>query len=214
MKLLKKSIITVVLFFVFSFPGNAQGNFNKWVVGLNGPLVVFQKNTLGEKYNVQFPKINISRYISNGLIIDVSGSFNVFGVKDALLSNSFTYNSFDGHVRYDFNLSNNNFVPYVLMGLSFIDLNYRNSNRNTSSNSINFGVGGTFWVLEHVGFNSQLTYKNKYRKDSIIPSHLHFTVGLVYSFRPRIVHISLWKRRKPRRRNKNRKYFAIPQTHH
>ena len=104
MKLLKKSIITVVLFFVFSFPGNAQGNFNKWVVGLNGPLVVFQKNTLGEKYNVQFPKINISRYISNGLIIDVSGSFNVFGVKDALLSNSFTYNSFDGHVRYDFNL--------------------------------------------------------------------------------------------------------------
>jgi len=207
MKLLKKSIITLVLFFVFSFPGNAQGNFNKWVIGLNGSVVIFENSSPSEVFNSQFPKINISKYISNGFSLDGSATLNILGGKDALLGNKIIYNSLDAHVRYDFGLSNNNFVPYTAIGTSYILLQYP---KKISFTSVNISGGGTFWVSEHWGFNAQLTYKYILKKHINMVNHLHFTTGLVYSFCPRIVFLSLWKRRNPRRLIKNRLYYAVP----
>ena len=105
--------ISLILLLLISTYSSSQNKENKWVIGVSSSLVVFQNNSLGESYNSQLPKINLSRYLFPGFSIDGSVTLSALSEVGGLVNNQFNYNSLDGYVRYDFNLSDNNLVPYL-----------------------------------------------------------------------------------------------------
>ena len=140
----------LLLFLLVSFStySSSQNKENKWVIGASGSLVIFQNNSLGESYNSQLPKINLSRYLFSGFSLDGSVTLSGLGDVEDLFSNLFSYNSLDGYVRYDFNLSDNNLVPYIAIGASFIGAPSTKENANATS-TLNIAFGGTFWITHN-----------------------------------------------------------------
>ena len=191
---MKKILFTAVLLCSFIL-AKSQNYDNKCVIGTSGSLVIFDNNSLGESYNSQLPKINISRYLFSGFSLDGSLTLSGLGDVDGLYSNRFSYNSIDGYIRYDFNLSDNNLVPYIALGASFIGAPSTKENANATS-TLNIAFGGTFWVTHHWGLNAQYTLKFSPELYTIMVNHTQLTAGLVYSFRPRILVRRLWNRRR------------------
>lgn len=191
---MKKILFTAILLSCFVL-AKSQNYDNKWVAGISGSLVIFDNNSLGESYNSQLPKINISRYLFSGFSLDGSLTLSGLGDVDGLYSNRFSYNSIDGYIRYDFNLSDNNLVPYIALGASFIGAPSTKENANATS-TLNIAFGGTFWVTHHWGLNAQYTYKFSPELYTSMVNHTQLTAGLVYSFRPRILLRRLWNSRR------------------
>ena len=191
---MKKILFTAILLCSFIL-AKSQNYDNKWVIGTSGSLVIFDNNSLGESYNSQLPKINISRYLFSGFSLDGSLTLSGLGDVDGLYSNRFSYNSIDGYIRYDFNLSDNNLVPYIALGASFIGAPSTKENANATS-TLNIAFGGTFWVTHHWGLNAQYTFKFSPELYTSMVNHTQLTAGLVYSFRPRILVRRLWNRRR------------------
>jgi len=189
--LIKK--ISLILLLLISTYSSSQNKENKWVIGVSSSLVVFQNNSLGESYNSQLPKINLSRYLFPGFSIDGSVTLSALSEVGGLVNNQFNYNSLDGYVRYDFNLSDNNLVPYLAVGASLIGAPSTIENASTTS-TLNIAFGGTFWITHHWGLNGQYTYKVSPELSTSMVNHTQLTAGLVYSFRPRILVRRLWDR--------------------
>jgi len=195
---MKKFIVKkyIVLFLFISLEANAQNNENKWVVGVSGSLVRFSNiNRVKDWHNFQAPKINIARYLFSGLSVDAGITLNAIDIHP-FVTNEFSYNSFDGNLRYDFNLSNNNLVPYLTVGASIVGPPSTIQNSKTSG-VLNIGVGGTFWVSSHWGLNSQISYKHSPEKVLSMTANKQLTVGVVYSLKPRERVIkSFWNKRR------------------
>jgi hypothetical protein len=178
---MRKFLILIVL---ISFSTNAQNTDNKWVVGVSGSLVRFSNiNRVKDWHNFQAPKINIARYLFSGLTVDAGITLNAIDISP-FVTNKFSYNSFDGNLRYDFNLSDNHLVPYLTVGASIVGPSNTIQN-SKSSGVLNVGFGGTFWVSSHLGFNTQISYKHSPEKILSMTAHKQLTVGLVYSIKPR-----------------------------
>ena len=191
---MKKILFTAILLSCFVL-AKSQNYDNKWVIGISGSFVIFDNNSLGGSYNSQLPKINISRYLFSGFSLDGAATLSGIGDIDGLLSNNFSYNSLDGYLRYDFNLSDNNLVPFIAIGASFIGAPSTKENANATS-TLNIAFGGTFWVTHHWGLNAQMIYKISPQEFRSMVNHTQLTAGLVYSFRPRILVRRLWNRRR------------------
>ncbi len=190
---MKKILFTAILLSCFVL-AKSQNYDNKWVIGISGSFVIFDNNSLGESYNSQLPKINISRYLFSGFSLEGAATLSGIGDIDGLLSNNFSYNSLDGYLRYDFNLSDNNLVPYLAIGASFIGGPSSRPESNPTS-TFNTALGATFWLTHHWGINMQITYKVSPEEFRSMVNHTQLTGGLVYSFRPRILVRRLWNRR-------------------
>jgi hypothetical protein len=186
----------LILILLISFSTNAQNENNKWVVGVSGSLVRFSNiNRVKDWHNFQAPKINIARYLFSGLTVDAGITLNAINISP-FVTNEFSYNSFDGNLRYDFNLSNNNLVPYLTVGASIVGPPSTIQN-SKSSGVLNVGFGGTFWVSSHWGLNSQISYKHSSEKVFSMTAHKQLTVGVVYSLKARTRVIkSFWNRRR------------------
>ena len=195
--LYKKTVMKkyLVLILLISFATNAQNNENKWVVGVSGSLVRFSNvNRVKDWHNFQAPKINIARYLFSGLTVDAGVTLNAIDIYP-FVTNEFSYNSFDGNLRYDFNLSNNHLVPYLTVGASIVGPPSTIQN-SKSSGVLNVGLGGTFWVSSHWGLNTQISYKHSSEKIYSMTAHKQLTVGVVYSLKARTRVIkSFWNRR-------------------
>ena len=191
---MKKTLLTAILL-CSSILVKSQNHDNKWVAGISGSYVIFQDNSLGSRYNTQAPKINITRYLFYGFSLEGAATLSGIGDIDGLLSNNFSYNSLDGYLRYDFNLSDNNLVPFIAIGASFIGAPSTKENANATS-TLNIAFGGTFWVTHHWGLNAQYTYKFSPELYTSMVNHTQLTGGLVYSFRPRILVRRLWNKRR------------------
>ena len=195
--LYKKTVMKkyLVLILLISFATNAQNNENKWVVGVSGSLVRFSNvNRVKDWHNFQAPKINVARYLFSGLSVDAGVTLNAIDIYP-FVTNEFSYNSFDGNLRYDFNLSNNHLVPYLTVGASIVGPPSTIQN-SKSSGVLNVGLGGTFWVSSHWGLNTQISYKHSPEKVFSMTAHKQLTVGVVYSLKARTRVIkSFWNRR-------------------
>lgn len=195
---MKKFIVRkyIVFFLFISLAVNAQNNENKWVVGVSGSLVHFSNsNRVKDRDNFQAPKINIARYLFSGLTVDAGITLNAIDIHP-FVTNQFSYNSFDGNLRYDFNLSNNNLVPYLTVGASIVGAPSTIPNSKPSG-VLNVGFGGTFWVSSHWGLNTQISYKHSPEKILNMTAHKQLTVGLVYSLKSRTRVIkSFWNKRR------------------
>jgi hypothetical protein len=191
---MKKILFTAILLSCFVL-AKSQNYDNKWVIGISGSFVIFDNNSLGESYNSQLPKINISRYLFSGFSLDGAATLSGIGDIDGLLSNNFSYNSLDGYLRYDFNLSDNNLVPFIAIGASFTGAPSSRQDSNPTS-TFNTAIGGTLWVTHHWGINAQMIYKISPQEFRSMVNHTQLTGGLVYSFRPRILVRRLWNKRR------------------
>jgi hypothetical protein len=189
---MKKIFSTAILLCCFSL-AKSQNYDNKWVAGVSTSYAIFQDNSLGSRYNSQFPKINLSRYLFSGFSLDGGITLSGLGDIDNLFANTFSYNSLDGYVRYDFNLSDNNLVPYMAIGASFIGGPSSRPESNSTS-TFNSALGATFWVTHHWGINTQLIYKVSPKEFRSMVNHTQLTAGLVYSFNPRKLVRRLWDR--------------------
>ncbi|MDB4206798.1 hypothetical protein N9771_00010 [Flavobacteriaceae bacterium] len=191
---MKKTLLTAILL-CSSILAKSQNHDNKWVAGISGSYVIFQDNSLGSRYNTQAPKINITRYLFYGFSLEGAATLSGIGDIDGLLSNNFSYNSLDGYLRYDFNLSDNNLVPFIAIGASFTGAPSSRQGSNPTS-TFNTAIGGTLWVTHHWGINAQMIYKFSPQEFRSMVNHTQLTGGLVYSFRPRILVRRLWNKRR------------------
>jgi hypothetical protein len=184
-----KSLKIFLTFFFIGAQLVGQNKENKWVVGASIGVVKFASEDskfIGEQFIFQLPKLNVSRYFYSGLILDAAISFNTINEIGSLYQNDVSYLSLDGALKYDFGTSNNNLVPYVLLGSSLLKTTYK------MTPTLNIGAGATFWLNSRYGFNTQLLYKTSPESFESMRSHIYFSVGLVYSLRQRTLVPRLW----------------------
>lgn len=184
------------VFLIFLFVGFqlvAQNKENRWVVGASVGVAKFDSENakvVGDQFIFQVPKLNVSRYFFNGLTLDAGLSFNTINKVSGLFTNSIDYLSVDLGAKYDFGKSNENLVPYVIGGTSFISAN------SEMTPTLNFGGGGTFWLNSRYGVNLQLMYKSVMTTTVSMRSHTYFSVGVVYSLKLRTLVPRLWSHNK------------------
>ena len=171
---------TIVVFLFLSIPLLSQNSENKWVFGLDIASANYSNskgNILGGSFIKQSPRISLARYMFSN--ITFVGSFSTsFGAPQK-------YVTYDGLARYDFGTSQNNVVPYVLFGGSFIKA-------RALTPTVNFGAGNTLWLSNHFGFNFQFLYKFSEDKFTSQKSHIMLSFGLVYSLEARILNPRFW----------------------
>lgn len=187
-----KSVKFFLVFMGLSIQAFGQHADNKWTVS---SAVAFAKysdtdaQVVGERYTFQIPQLNVSRYLYNGVTLDVGLSIGLFKEVPGFFSNSVQYTSFDLGARYDFRNSRKNLVPYVYAGTSFISAN------SEVTPTVNIGGGAIFWLLPRFGLQPQLSYKSTLKTALSMRSHVYFSMGLVYSLKSRTLVSRLWNDR-------------------
>lgn len=187
-----KSIKFFLLFIGASIQAFCQNADNKWTVSSAVAAAKFSTTdalVVGERYTFQIPQLNVSRYLYKGVTLDLGMSLGVIKKLPGFFSNSLQYSSFDLGARYDFRKSNDNLVPYVYAGTSFIRAN------DEVTPTVNIGGGAIFWVLSRFGLQPQLLYKAASKTNENMRSHVYFSMGLVYSLKPRTMVHRLWNNR-------------------
>ena len=185
----KSPKILLVLIFI-GFQIVAQNKESRWVVGASIGVAKFASEDdsfIGAQFNFQLPKLNATRYFFNGLSLDASVAVSALKSFPGVFDNAITYLSLDTSIKYDFGTSKENLVPYFLFGASFINTS------NTMTPSLNVGGGGTFWLSSKYGINVQLLYKAVSDTNLTLRSHAYFSVGAVYSLKPRTLIPRLWQ---------------------
>ena len=188
-----KSQKVFLIFLFIGFQMVAQNKENRWVVGASVGMAKFNyvnAKIVGDQFLFQIPKLNVSRYFFNGLSLDAGLSFNTIDKISGLFNNSIDYLSIDLGAKYDFGKSNENLVPYIFGGTSFISAN------SEMTPTLNFGGGGTFWLNSRYGVNLQLLYKSVMTNTVSMRSHTYFSVGVVYSLKLRTLVPRLWSHNK------------------
>lgn len=176
------------------YSSQAQSKHEKWAFGLSGSFISFgQKGatTIGEQFIVQVPTISATRYFFKGFSLDGRVSFSLIDKVDQFYSNAFPYFSVDGTIRYDFNQSQENVVPYVGLGMSLIAGPSSIPGSKTSPTT-NFVGGATIWISPKIGINAQAAYKYSAADIQSMESHSQISVGLVYSLQARSMVRRLW----------------------
>jgi hypothetical protein len=172
--MIKKRIYLFSLSILFTTAIQSQDISNKWAINIGSGLVIYpgkydRNMGLGFKYSEQFPRISISRYMFKN--ITFSGALSISPIQRK------KYTTFDGEIRYDFGTSENIISIYALIGGSIIE------NKKKVLPTLNFGAGGTLWISDSWGLNSQLMYKyipevaKNYQKP-----HIYAGGGIVYRF--------------------------------
>lgn len=191
-----KKIVLLAVLLSFSMKSFAQSKENKWVLGVSASFVSFgeEGKTAGfEQFNIQVPKINITRYLFAGFSLEAGATFSVIDKLEGFYTNEFSYMSLDGNLRYDFNRSRENLVPYIGVGASIIGAPTDVLPGAKMSPTLNFTFGGTFWISPHWGINAQATYKYSSEEIQSMLTHNQFSAGVVYSFSPKQMVYRIWE---------------------
>jgi len=195
---MKESLIfTILLFVLCTLSSNSQGTKDKWVIGLGSSSVLFNKEVaekIGQRYNLQFPRINVTRELSKGFSVDLALTFNVLENVKKLISNKFNYTSVDASLRYDFGNSKRVLVPYIGLGISYIDgaTTVTNAEGVFSGNILG---GGIIWVSSRFGLTGQGIYKIVSEDSNAMVSHIQGSVGFVFKLASSDAKKRLWQNR-------------------
>ena len=177
---MRKAFLFLVVLFL-SQQLFSQNSENKWTFGVSLAsakyITKLQARKVGGQFVYQTPRLNLSKYMFSGLTLD--------GGVSTAIGDTQKYTTLDGTIRYDFGTSDNNVVPYVLLGGSILI-----ANRPTPT--LNFGAGNTFWFSQRYGLNIQFMYKYSEERFESQFSHYYTSVGLVYSFGLRSLVPRIW----------------------
>ena len=194
-----KKIVILIFLSSVAFTSYSQNEDHKWVFGVSGSFVTFGDDGvtsgIGERFNVQLPKINVARYLFSGLTADVGVTYGAISEIDGFFGNAFDYFSLDANVRYDFNLSDENLVPYIGLGGSIVGAPSTIPG-SVATPTVNFIFGGTFWISPQWGINAQAAIKSSSEEFESMRSHTQFSAGLVYSFGRRVMVYRVWDGRR------------------
>ena len=190
-----RRIIPLVIFSMMCTMVSSQTKDQKWVLGVSGSLISFgdagAASMIKERFNFQFPKLNLTRYLFKGFILEGGVTLSSIDRVDGLYTNAFNYISLDGAIRYDFNRSEENLIPYIAFGSSFIGVPSTIPYSEDTA-TINSSIGMNFWISPQWGLNAQGTYKFFNPDFRSMRSHHQLSVGFIYSFKPRVMVFRLW----------------------
>lgn len=193
----KNILFLLAALLLCNFTATSQNEDNRWVAGISTAFTSFGrqgKAVVGERYMSQVIKLNAARYFFKGLSLDGSLVLSPINKVEGLIDNKFSYFSADFTLRYDFNTSDENLVPYIGGGFSYIGAP---SSVLGAANtiSLNFVGGGTFWFSPRLGLNAQLAYKRLPENIVSMVTHTQVSFGLVYSLNRRVLNYRLWDHR-------------------
>lgn len=183
-----KPLKIFILFLFISVQLTAQSKESRWVFGAGFGVAKFASKDaayIGDQFNFQIPRLHATRYFFKGLSLDAGVAFNTLN-KLPGLSNSISYLSLDGAVKYDFGTTDDTIVSYLMLGGSFVKAN------EIITPTINFGGGGTYWMNARYGINVQLIYKHSLSIYKSMRPHGYFSIGVVYSLELRTLIPRLW----------------------
>lgn len=152
---------------------------------------------VNDHYNIGFPQISVSRYLTKNLNLTVSGSFNQITKwgelpgDESVQVDDLTYLGLDGMISYDFDnlLHKEKFVPYIGVGGGYMWIEEGAFNTFSSSNgrdnlvgagTLNGTVGFKYWLTPGVGINVQSSYKHSF--EDYLVDHLQHSVGIIVNF--------------------------------
>ena len=183
--ILNKNVLITLALLIFTTSFLAKSKESKWTAGVSYALAKYtpkQSKIMGYQFVHQFPRLDVSRHLVGGF--SLNAAIAAGQIIDPQLNE---YLTLDATVRYDFNRSDYNAVPYLLLGVSSI-------NALISSSTLNFGAGNTLWFSQQYGVNFQAMFRYSSDKTYLQKSHKYFSVGIVYSFVPRSLVRRLWRR--------------------
>ena len=155
----------------------SQTRNNEWQIGVGASVTKFAEKDfyfIGDEYQLQVPRLNLTAPITNNISFDTAVSVNTFDFDGGFIENTAFYFSVDFSARYHFEITEW-FYPYAFAGTSLVDSSQK------LSPTINVGAGTTFWMSNLVGFNLQTYYKHSLEASESMRSHLQFTAGLVFA---------------------------------
>ncbi len=165
----------LLLFFLLIGLQNAkaQSSNSKWVAEAGASGFLFLEKS-GQAF-FQLPRLGITRYATDRFSVGAALSFSSNPIADKILTaigigeNGNNLLNFDAIARYDFKYSHNKLVPFVMggFGLYFED---------STSATVNFGGGLTYWISPRLGIQS----KSSYNLGGPC-ANLEAYVGIVYS---------------------------------
>ncbi|MFD2543004.1 OmpA family protein [Lacinutrix gracilariae] len=198
MKNLSRLLLAMLLVLGFSST-YAQDENNPWAISFgvnavdlyptNGPSP-YQGEYFDEFFNAtdhwnilpSLSTINVSKYLSDGFSIGVTGSINkiekigeTVGVPSVEVS-EMSYYGIDGVVKYSLAqlLNSKTFEPYAGVGGGYTWID------EIGAGTLNVSGGINFWFTDNIGLNIQSTYKHSF--EDYLTKHFQHSAGLTVKF--------------------------------
>jgi len=149
---------------------------------------------LTDHWNISFPKITISKYLSDKTTISLSGSYNKikkwgeFPGTPKVTVDNLTYVGLDGMFNYHFiGLSEySKLKPFVGVGAGYTWIeqglfntfsNGINKDELVGAGTLNGTVGANYWITKNFGLNIQTTYKHSFKE--YLVKHWQHSFGVI-----------------------------------
>ena len=209
MKNLYKFFAITLLFIIGTQSLSAQDKENNWVLNVEvnavdvypvgeddspqGPYFDEFFN-LTDHWNISFPKITVSKYLSDHMSVSLAGSYNRLkkwgelpGFESAKVDN-LTYIGLDGMLNYYFlGLSKpNKMKPFIGVGAGYTWIkkgrfytfpNGGNNDALVGAGTINGALGANYWINDRIGLNLQTTYKHSF--EEYLTKHWQHSFGVL-----------------------------------
>ncbi len=209
MKKFYKILAITLILIVSTHSLFAQNKKNPWVLNVEANAVdvypVGEDNNpqgpyfdeffnLTDHWNISFPKITISKYLSDNISISAAGSYNKlkkwgeFTGSPKVDVDNLTYVGIDGMFNYYFSgLSTySKLKPFVGVGVGYTWIeqglfntfsNGVNKDELVGAGTFNGTVGANYWITKNFGLNLQTTYKHSFKE--YLVRHWQHSFGVV-----------------------------------
>ncbi|MDC9722083.1 MAG: hypothetical protein PSN34_04830 [Urechidicola sp.] len=135
-----------------------------------------------DHWNIYVPMITVSRNLNDKFYLRASSSLNVINSIGDNKVNSLTYLSFDWSAHYNIFNAHNKLNPYILVGGSYVWLDW------LGSGTLNAGLGVNYWFNDTIGVGFESIYKYSDPKYDQLLTHFQYATNLI---------IKLGKNRRP-----------------
>lgn len=174
-----KSVVCLVLV-LWGTCTFAQDSTTKWAATIGGSFVNLSDvdGFDGEGISFQIPNLSLLRYINNGFTVGTGVTFTGVSKINGSFTNQYDLIMMDFFGKYDFNLSENKWVPQIIAGVGLLV-----KDKYDRASSLNVGAGITYWVLPKMGLNAQVVRRIVSGENAInFGSHTQVSGSLVFTF--------------------------------
>jgi len=193
--LFKNILLLLIINVIFASAAYSQDQFNKWVVGIGINAVDYYPtlnpthhpgldpstgNHVGffdeianaiDHWNVNAPRINLTRHLRNRISIELSFSLNKITKYGDIEIDAIPYYALDGNLQYSLVNPENYFTPFIYAGGGY-------TFAERSGGTVNAGLGANFWFNESLGLNAQAGYKYNSPDFQLIP-HVFYSFSVI-----------------------------------
>ncbi|TJY32183.1 thrombospondin type 3 repeat-containing protein [Pontimicrobium aquaticum] len=149
---------------------------------------------VSDHWNISFPKLTISKYLSDNFSVNLSGSYNKltkwgeFPNSPKVKVNNLTYIGVDGMLNYFLSgLSKpSKLKPFIGVGFGYTWIeqgrfntfsNGINKDELVGAGTVNGAIGANYWIDNRIGLNIQTTYKHSFKE--YLAKHWQHSLGVV-----------------------------------